>query len=134
MPSVIESPSGRLPEKAPRWDLTGTEAFGGGKVLVWLFLVLWEYLGIYRPKNRVRRAAVGPQARRERPPPRARPGGLLRHDRSPAFISKSGRFLLVQEKSFRRFYSVWTPFNIPYLQYSKTRKKQKLALGTRLIG
>ena len=32
------------------------------------------------------------------------------------------------------FYSVWTPFDIPFLQYSKTRKKQKLALGTRLIG
>ena len=22
-PSVIESPSGRMPEKAPQWDLTG---------------------------------------------------------------------------------------------------------------
>ena len=74
MPSVIESPSDRLPEKAPRLDLTGTEASGGGKVFSWLFLVSREYLGIYRPKNRVRRAAVGPQARGR--PPRARPGGL----------------------------------------------------------
>ena len=24
-PSVIESPSGRTPEKVPRWDLMGTE-------------------------------------------------------------------------------------------------------------
>ena len=56
-------PSGRLPENAPRLDLTGTEASGGGKVFSWLFLVSMEYLGIYRPKNRVRRAAVGPQAR-----------------------------------------------------------------------
>ena len=63
MPSVIESPSGRLPEKAPRWDLTGTEASSGGKVFSWLFLVSMEYLGIYRPKNRVRRPAVRPQAR-----------------------------------------------------------------------
>ena len=62
MPSVIESPSSRLPEKAPRWDLMGTEASGGGKVFSWLLLVLGEYLGIYRPKNRVRRPAVGPQA------------------------------------------------------------------------
>ena len=75
MPSVIESPSGRLPEKATRLDLTGIEASGGGKVFSWLFLVSREYLGIYRPKNRVRRAAVGPQAR-GRPHPRARPGGL----------------------------------------------------------
>ena len=71
MPSVIESPSGRLPEKAPRWDLTGTEASGGGKVFSWLFLVLGEYLGIYRPNNRVRRAAVGPQACRAPPLGRA---------------------------------------------------------------
>jgi len=63
MPSVIESPSVRLPEKAPRWDLTGTEASGGGKVFSWLFLVSREYLGIYRPKNRVRRPAGGPQPR-----------------------------------------------------------------------
>ena len=103
------------------------------KVFSWLFLVSREYLGIYRPKNRVRRVVVGPQAKGV-PPPRARPGGLWRHGRSPAFISKSAGFLLVQEKSFQRFYSVWTPFNIPYLQYSKTRKKQKLALGSRLIG
>jgi len=59
MPSVIESPSGRLPEKAPRWDLTGTEASGGGKVFSWLVLVLGEYSGIYRPKNRVKRPAEG---------------------------------------------------------------------------
>jgi hypothetical protein len=47
-------------------DLTGTEASGGGKVFSWLFLVSREYLGIYRPKNRVRGSAVGPQAS---PPP-----------------------------------------------------------------
>ena len=63
MPSVIESPSDRLPEKAPKLDLTGTEASGGGKVFSWLVLVLGEYLGIYKPNNRVRRSAVGPQAR-----------------------------------------------------------------------
>ena len=48
MPSVIESPSGRVPEKAPRWDLTGTEACRGGKVFWWMPLVvwdIWEYIG-----------------------------------------------------------------------------------------
>ena len=33
-PSMIESPSGRVPKKVPRWDLMGTEGYGGGKVLV----------------------------------------------------------------------------------------------------
>ena len=35
-PSMIESPSGRTPEKVPRWDLMGTEGCGGGKVFSWL--------------------------------------------------------------------------------------------------
>ena len=35
-PSVIDSPSGRSPKKAPRWDLMGTEGCGGGKVVSWL--------------------------------------------------------------------------------------------------
>ena len=33
-----------------------------------------------------------------------------------------------------KFQVNWTPFDFPFLQYSKTRKKQKLALGSRLIG
>jgi hypothetical protein len=44
---VIESASGRVPEKAPRWDLTGIEGYDGGKVFWWTLLVIWEYLGIY---------------------------------------------------------------------------------------
>ena len=33
-PSMIDSPSGGASEKAPRWDLTGTEGCGGGKVVL----------------------------------------------------------------------------------------------------
>ena len=33
---VIDAPSGGAPEKAPRWDLTGTEGCGDGKVVSWL--------------------------------------------------------------------------------------------------
>ena len=29
-PSVVDSPSGRAPTKAPRWDLADTEGYGGG--------------------------------------------------------------------------------------------------------
>ena len=50
------------------------------------------------------------------------------------FNSKSSGLLSVQERSSRRFHSVWTPFGIPFLRNSKTGKKQKLALGLRLIG
>ena len=51
---MIESPSGRVPEKAPRWDLTGTEACGGGEVIWWMPMMVWEYLGIYSARIRVR--------------------------------------------------------------------------------
>ena len=50
-PSVIESPSGRSPEKAPRWDLTGTEGSGGGKVVSWLPSMVSGYKSIYRRKK-----------------------------------------------------------------------------------
>ena len=46
-PSVIESPSGRMLEKAPRWDLMSTEGCGGGKVVSWLPWKFWGYLRIY---------------------------------------------------------------------------------------
>jgi len=34
-------------EKAPRWDLTGTEGCGGGKVVSWLPWTLLGYKSIY---------------------------------------------------------------------------------------
>jgi hypothetical protein len=40
-----------MPEKAPRWDLTGTQGCGGGKVFSWLALVVLEYMLIYRRKG-----------------------------------------------------------------------------------
>ena len=60
---MIESPSGRMLEKAPRWDLTGTEGYGSGKVFWWTLLLVWEYLEIYRPRIRVGGLSGGPQAR-----------------------------------------------------------------------
>ena len=47
-PSVIESPSGRTAKKAPRWDLTGTEGCGGGKVVSWIPLMFLGYKSIFR--------------------------------------------------------------------------------------
>jgi hypothetical protein len=32
-----------MPEKAPRWDLTGTEGYGGGKVFWWTLLLILEF-------------------------------------------------------------------------------------------
>ena len=134
MPSIIESPPADY-RKRPQdgisreQRLLAAEKYFRGSL--WYPENLWEFIG--------RRVGLGGLPWAHKPggralPPWARPCGLWPHGGSPALVSKLGRFLLVQEKSFRRFYSVWTPFKIPYLQYSKTRKKQKLALGTRLIG
>ena len=60
-PSVIESPSGRTPEKAPRWDLTGTEGCGGRKVFSWFPWLFLGHMGIYRWKKQVGGVMRGPQ-------------------------------------------------------------------------
>ena len=44
------------------------------------------------------------------------------------------RGLLLVQISSVNFQVNWTPFDFPFLRYSKTRKKQKLALGSGLIG
>ena len=41
------------PEKAPRWDLTGTEGCGGGIRFLAPYVMVWGYGGIYRRKKYV---------------------------------------------------------------------------------
>ena len=50
-PSVVDSPSDGAPEKAPRWDLTGTEGCGGGIRFFWCSSMVSGYVGIYRRKK-----------------------------------------------------------------------------------
>ena len=57
---MIDSPFGGAPEKAPRWDLTGTEGCGGGKVVSWLSLTFLGYKSIYRWRKYVGGATRGP--------------------------------------------------------------------------
>ena len=44
-------PLRRSTEKAPRWDLTGTEGCGGGKVVSFLSWMFSGYKSIYRRKK-----------------------------------------------------------------------------------
>ena len=46
---------------------------------------------------------------------------------------QSSGFLSVQERSSRRFHSVWTPFGIPFLQNSKIGKRTKTGLGPSVV-
>ena len=52
-PSVADSPSGRVPAKAPRWDLADTEGYGGGNCVSWCPWMFSGSVGIYRRKRYV---------------------------------------------------------------------------------
>ena len=64
---MMDAPSGGAPEKAPRWDLVGTEGCGGGIRFLAPFLIVWGYVGIYRRKEYVGGAPTGPRGRGARP-------------------------------------------------------------------
>ena len=49
--SMVDSPSGGAPAKAPRWDLTDTEGYDGGNRFLWLLLMFSGYMGRYRRKK-----------------------------------------------------------------------------------
>ena len=123
MPSMVESPSGRVPEKAPRWDLTGTEACGGGKVFWWTLLLVWEYLGIYRPKIRVRRPPRGPQVQGRAPTACHRLVGLLTS--SPSLV---GVFW-----SKKNHHKSFIPFGLRLIfLFCEAKKHEKIETGTGL--
>ena len=48
---MIDAPSGGAPEKAPRWDLMGTEGCGGGIRFLAPVLIVRGYVGIHRRKG-----------------------------------------------------------------------------------
>ena len=126
MPSVIESPSGRSLEKAPRWDLTGTKGCGGGKVFSWMLRRVWEYLRIYRLKNRVIGAPRDPQGR-------APLGHALHPCRrlgTPFTWSPSPKCVFWSKKNHRKSF---IPFGLRLIfLFYKTQKLGKTETGTGL--
>ena len=104
-----------------------TEACGGGTPDLGFFLEVWGY---------IRGVGVGNKSGGSPWRPRGRV-------RAPSLVVASGLFWPISgtpcASSGPKMISVkfqvnWTPFGFPFLRYSKTRKKQKLALGSRLIG
>ena len=63
---MVDSPSGRVPVKAPRWDLADTESYGGAIRIFAPYLIVWGYVGIYRRKKYVGGAIGGPRGWRAR--------------------------------------------------------------------
>ena len=126
----MDSPSGRVPERAPDWFLVATKACGGGTPDLGFFLGVYVFIGIYGGGI----ASVGPTRRSQART--VRPGGV---GRAPwacdslvallAFFQSLGG-LFWSKKIIIKFHSIWTPSE----KGSETRKRQKLALGAELIG
>ena len=64
--TVMDAPSSRAREQAPRWDLVATEGCDCGIRFLALYLIVWGYLGIYRRKEYVGGATEGPRGWRAR--------------------------------------------------------------------
>ena len=120
---MIDAPSGGAPEKAPRWDLMGTEGCGGGIRFLAPYLIVWGYVGIYRRKKYVSGATVGPRGWRARLGEVGAPPTLWPPLLCPDVGSKSPGSCSLRKSRSRRFHSVWTPFDIPFPRNPKTGKK-----------
>ena len=101
--------SGGALEQAPRWDLVDTEGCGDGIRFLAPVLIVWGYVGIYRRKEYVGGAPRGPRGRGARPSPSWPPQKLL------GVGSKSPGSCSVGKSRSRRFYSIWTLFDILFL-------------------
>ena len=102
-------PYGGAPEKAPRRDLTGTEGCGGGNRFSWCSSMFSGYESIYRQRRSVMGAMRGPRGWGRALPPWACPPASWLPCCVSDFIFMSSGLLSFQERSSRRFHSVWTP-------------------------
>ena len=94
---MIDSPSGRVPEKASKWDRGRIEACGSGRVFSFGTLWVSQYLRIYRSGIRSKGAMRGPQVNRARPVALSPPRG------SSGLLPKLLGSLLSRKKSLKSF-------------------------------
>ena len=131
-PSVIDSPSGGAPEKAPRWDLTGTKGCGGGNRVSWCSWMFSGYMSIYRRKKQVGGAMRGPRGwgRAQGGRPTSLPRGLL------VDFWTSTPSPLDHGCSKNNSPKGFIPFDIPFLRNTEIGKKTAICtrpLVSRLI-
>ena len=129
----MDSPSGRVPERAPERFLVAIEACGGGTPDLsspWMFL---GYVGLYRRKKSVGGCSRGPRDRGARPvggrppilwPPR---GSSDVDSKSPG--SYSSKKITLPKVSFRLDRLIFLFFEI-----LKQAIKHQYGLGLRLVG
>ena len=116
-------PCGRVPEQGPDWFLVDTEACGGGTPDLFCSSMFLGYMDIYRRKKLVRGSTRGPRGWRAHPPASWPPRWLL------DVHSKSSGSRLFQKSRSRRFHSIWTPFDIPFLRNTEIGKKTAIWAG-----
>ena len=83
---MVDSPSGRVPAKAQRWDLADTEGYGGGNCVSWCSWMFSGSVGIYRRKKYVGGRPMGPRDRGARP---TWGGALLSRGALGAFLTRT---------------------------------------------
>ena len=120
---MIDAPSGGAPEQAPRWDLVDTESYRGGIRVLAPYLIVWGYVGIHRRKKYVGGATGAPRGWRACLGGRCAPTSW-----APVTWldvgSKSPELYSMRKSRSRRFHSVWTPFDIPFLRNPKQAKNR----------
>ena len=115
------------------WFSVATESSGGGTPDLGYVLGVSVYIRGFGVENK-----LGGSPRRPRGRGRAQGVGG-----APTLVGASRLFWPIFDTPWAssgpkiisvKFQVNWTPFGFPFLRYSKTRKKHKLALGSRLIG
>ena len=121
-PSVIESPRVNHRKRPPdgiSWvqKVAAVEKWFRGSP--GCFSGTWVYIGKRSTLVELHRAHEGG----------ARPPASWKLHRIPDLYSKSPGLRLFQERSSRRFRSVWIPFDIPFLRNTEIGKKTKTGTG-----
>ena len=103
---MIDSPSGRVPEKASRWDVVVLDLAAAEKVFRWISDVrgIFEYLYMW---NYGWRCHEGPTSL-------GAPLELVAPSCSSGLLPNLLGSLLVQKKLIQSFFSVWTSFDIDF--------------------
>ena len=130
---MVDSPSGRVPTKAPRWYLADTEGYGGRNcvsVAPWMFS---GYVGIYRWKKYVGGHSRGPG---DRGAPRRGGRTLLSHGHLGCFLActpSPSDHVRCKNHAPEGFIMFGLRL-IFLLRNTEIGKKQQFALGLWLIG
>ena len=125
---MIDSPFSGAPEKAPRWDLTGTKVCGGGNRVSWFSAMFLGYKSIYRRSTSVELHGAHECGRRAYPPGRAflpcgRPAEF--HTSTPSLLD-----CFWSKKDHREGFILFGLRLVFIL--CKTKKQEKIKTGTGL--